>query len=294
MASPVQLRPIADVAGDLGLTPSDIEPYGHHLQTLEGSPVLVHTGPFGNVSQGASSVIADRLALRLAEVVVTGAGFGADLGAEKFFDIKCRQSGLSPAVAVLVTTVGALKHHGASARAPDEEDVAALGRGAGNLERHVDILHAFGVPVIVAVNVFATDTPAEIDAACGAAAAGARAAVPVRGYAEGSAGALELARTVIAEAREARSSALLYPDEMPLGRKVEALATRAYGAGAVEYTRAAAAQLEDAERLAADLICMPSRDRVTAFSPTGPGSTARSVIARCACPVLLTTPERDE
>ena len=106
------------------------------LQTLEGSPVLVHTGPFGNISQGASSVIADRLALGLADVVVTEAGFGADLGAEKFLDIKCRQSGLAPAAAVLVATVRALKRHGGSTRAPDEEDVAAVRRGAENLARH--------------------------------------------------------------------------------------------------------------------------------------------------------------
>lgn len=219
------------------------------LQSLEGSPVLVHAGPFGNVSQGASSVVADRLALRLADVVVTEAGFGTDLGAEKLLDIKCRQSGLSPAAAVLVSTVRALKRHGRSTRAPEEEDVEAVRRGAENLARHLEILRLLGLPVVAAVNVFASDTSAEIDAVCSAAgAAGAEAAVAVRAHAEGGAGALDLARAVVAACRE-RRPALLYPDELPLGRKIEALATRVYGAGDVEYSHAAAAQLEDAERL---------------------------------------------
>jgi formate--tetrahydrofolate ligase len=222
------------------------------LQTLEGSPVLVHAGPFGDVSQGASSVIADRVALGLADVVVTEAGFGADLGAEKFFDIKCRQSGLWPAAAVLVATVRALKRHGSSTRSADEEDVAAVRRGAENLVRHVEILRAFAVPIVVAVNVYATDTAAEIDAVCDAArAAGAEAAEPARHHAAGGAGALELARAVIAAARDRdrRAPVLLYPDDLPLGRKIETLATRVYGAHDVEYTRVAAAQLDDAERL---------------------------------------------
>jgi formate--tetrahydrofolate ligase len=220
------------------------------LQTLEGSPVLVHAGPFGNVSQGASSVIADRLALGLADVVVTEAGFGADLGAEKFLDIKCRQSGLAPAAAVLVATARALKRHGGSTRSEDEEDVLAVRRGAENLARHLEILDAFAVPVVVAVNVHAADTAAEIDAVCEAArAAGAKAAVPARPFAEGGQGALDLARAVTAAARDRKAPVLLYPDEWPLGRKIEALATRVYGARDVEYTHAAAAQLEDAERL---------------------------------------------
>ena len=222
------------------------------VQTLEGSPVLVHTGPFGDVSQGASSVIADRVALGLADVAVTEAGFGADLGAEKFFDIKCRQSGLWPAAAVLVATVRALKRHGSSTRSADEEDVAAVRRGAENLARHLEILRAFAVPVVVAVNVYATDTAAEIDAVCDAArAAGAEAAVPARHHADGGAGTLDLARAVIAAARDRDRAApvLLYPDELPLVRKIETLATRVYGARDVEYAHAAAAQIDEAERL---------------------------------------------
>ncbi len=248
------------------------------VQTLEGSPALVHAGPFGNISQGASSVVADRLALGVADLVVTEAGFGADLGAEKFFDIKCRQSGLAPAAAVLVATVRALKRHGGAARA-EEEDLGALRRGAENLARHLEIVKAFGVPPIVAVNVFATDTPAEIEATCAAAtAAGAAAAVPTRHYAEGGAGALELARAVRAAAQGgARGVRLLYPDEMPLRRKIELLATRVYGADSVEYTHAAAAQLDDAERFGFGRlpVCMAkthlslSHDPLLGSSPRG-------------------------
>jgi formate--tetrahydrofolate ligase len=220
------------------------------LQTLEGSPVLVHAGPFGNVSQGASSVAADRLALRLADLVVTEAGFGADLGAEKLFDIKCRQSGLVPAAAVLVATVRALKAHGGSAGAPEAEDVPAVRRGCENLARHVGIVRSFGLPVVAAVNVFVSDTSAEIEAVREAAlAAGARAAVAARHHAEGGAGALDLARAVAEAAREgAPGFRLLYPDEASLAEKIEILATRVYGAAGVELSHAAAAQIEDLER----------------------------------------------
>ncbi len=221
------------------------------LQTLEGSPVLVHTGPFGNVSQGTSSVAADLLALGLAEMVVTEAGFGAELGAEKFFDLKCRQSGLGPAAAVMVATVRALKRHGGAQGRPEAEDVAAVRRGAENLSRQLAVVGHFGVPVVVAVNAFPSDTPAEIAAAREEAlAAGARAAVVATHYAEGGAGAVELARAVADAAREgAKGFRLLYPDEMPLERKIETLATRIYGAASVEYTYAAAAQLAELEKL---------------------------------------------
>jgi formate--tetrahydrofolate ligase len=221
------------------------------VQTLEGAPVLVHTGPFGNVSQGSSSVIADRLALGLAEVVVTEAGFGADLGAEKFFDIKCRQGGLEPAAVVLVATARALKRHGGSRRAPDEEDVPAVRRGAENLARHLRILRHFGLPVVVAANAFPDDTRAEIDALCEAAlASGARAAVPSTHYQQGGRGALDLARAVCAAAREEGPVLkLLYGDGLPLAEKIEALATRVYGAEGVDLSRTAAEQREELERL---------------------------------------------
>ena len=221
------------------------------LQTLEGSPVLVHTGPFGNVSQGTSSVVADEFALALADVVVTEAGFGADLGAEKFVDLKCRQSGLEPAAAVMVATVRALKHHGRAGGTPDAEDVAAVHRGAENLARHIEIVRGFGVPVVVAVNAFPTDTAAELAAVQEEAlTAGARVAVTATHYSEGGAGALDLARAVTETVRAGASRLrLLYPDDMRLGDKIETLATRIYGAAGVEYTHAAAAQLTELERL---------------------------------------------
>jgi formate--tetrahydrofolate ligase len=221
------------------------------VQTLEGAPVLMHAGPFGNVSQGSSSVIADRFALGAADLVVTEAGFGADLGAEKFFDIKCRQSGLEPSAAVVVATVRALKRHGASTRAPEEEDVDAVRRGAENLARHVRIVRDFEVPVVVALNAFSTDRPGEVEAACEAAlAAGARAAIPATHYTDGGAGAVALAHEVDALARGRRSGfRLLYGDDAPLAAKLEAIATRIYGAEGVDYSRAAAQQREELERL---------------------------------------------
>jgi formate--tetrahydrofolate ligase len=226
------------------------------MQTLEGSPVLVHTGPFGNIAQGTSSVVADRIGLRCAELVVTEAGFGADLGAEKLFDLKCRQSGLRPAAAVVVATVRALRHHGGAGRglkgkaldaALDAPDVDAVRRGAENLRLQVENVLAFGVPVVVAVNAHPGDRPDEHVAVQEAAlGAGARAAVVARHFAEGGAGALDLARAVRAAAAEgAPGFRLLYPDEMPLREKIETVARRVYRADGVEVSRSAAAQLED-------------------------------------------------
>lgn len=221
------------------------------LQTLEGSPVLVHAGPFANVAHGASSVAADRLALGLAEIVVTEAGFAAELGAEKFVDLKCRQGGLVPAAAVLVATVRALKHHGGAAGRPEEPDVAAVVRGSENLARQAAVVRQLGLPLVVAVNRFASDAPAELEAVREAAlAAGARAAVTASPFADGGAGALELAQAVReAAAAGAEELHLLYPDELPLAAKIELLATRLYGAAQVELSHAAAQQLEELGRL---------------------------------------------
>ena len=222
------------------------------LQTLEGSPVLVHTGPFGNVSHGASSIVADRVALGLADIVVTEAGFGADLGAEKFLDIKCRQGGTSPAAAVLVATVDALRRHGRPAGHAAVDDDTALRRGMENLARHLSVLRLFSLPAVVAVNRFAADGREDVESVCRAALeAGATAAVAVDAYARGGEGALELAGAVRdAAARTPRGApALLYPDDLPLRAKIEAIAARVYGAATVEYTRAAVAQLDELQRL---------------------------------------------
>ncbi len=219
------------------------------MQTLEGSPVLVHAGPFGNVAQGTSSVVADRLALRLAEIVVTEAGFGADLGAEKFFDIKCRQSGLEPAAAVLVATVRALRQHGGGRACG--EDIEAVRRGCENLRHQIQVVRAFGVPVVVALNAFPDDDHADLAVVREAAlAGGARAAEVTTHFAEGGAGALALARAVLAAASEGSPRFhLLYPDEMPLALKIETVATAIYGADGVELSRPAAEQIAEIESL---------------------------------------------
>ena len=204
------------------------------VQSLEGTPAFVHGGPFANIAHGCNSVMATKTALKLADYVVTEAGFGADLGAEKFFDIKCRKAGLTPAAAVIVATVRALKMNGGVAReALAKENLAALESGLVNLERHIVNMRKFGVPVVVAINRFATDTAAEhaliqhivherfgVDA------------VVCEHWARGSAGAEELARRVVALAEKpATQFRFLYGDEMPLWDKVRTIATQIYGAG---------------------------------------------------------------
>lgn len=258
------------------------------LQTLEGSPVLAHTGPFGNIAPGTSSVIADRLALRCADVVVTEAGFGADLGAEKLFDLKCRQSALRPAAAVVVATVRALRMHGGAGRGlngkalaaaielPDREAVA---RGLENLRLQVGIVRDFGVPVVVALNEHPGDRADEQELALRAAReAGAAAAVTCRHFVEGGVGALDLARAVLeAAARGAPGFRTLYPDEMALPDKIETLARRVYRADGVDLARAAVAQLDElaAQGQGRLPVCMAktpyslSHDPLLGPNPTG-------------------------
>jgi formate--tetrahydrofolate ligase len=230
------------------------------LQTLEGGPAYVHCGPFANIAHGNSSIIADRVALATSDIVVTEAGFGADMGAEKFFDIKCRASGLAPDAAVVVATVRALKMHGGVGRivagrpldeALTSENVGAVRAGCANLAAHVEIVRAYGVPVVVAINAFPTDTPAEYAAIREAAlAAGARDAVVTTNWAEGGRGAEALAIAVRdAAAADSGVFRLLYPDEMPLREKVEMIATRIYGAAGVDFAPAAARALDEYEAL---------------------------------------------
>ncbi|MGY6632351.1 MAG: formate--tetrahydrofolate ligase [Alkalilacustris sp.] len=205
------------------------------VQTLEHTPAFVHGGPFANIAHGCNSVIATETALRLADIVVTEAGFGADLGAEKFFNIKCRQAGLRPDVAVIVATVRALKMNGGVARADlGQENLEAVRSGASNLARHIANVQAFGVPVVVAVNHFAGDTEAEIAAVQAAAAEAGVEAHLCRHWAEGSAGIEGLAHRVaaLADAGEA-AFAPLYPDDMGLMAKIETVARRIYHAGEV-------------------------------------------------------------
>jgi len=207
------------------------------VQTLEGNPAFVHGGPFANIAHGCNSVVATQSALKLADYVVTEAGFGADLGAEKFFDIKCRKSGLRPDAAVVVTTMRALKMHGGAARdALETEDLDALQRGFANLRRHVENVRKFGVPPIVAINAFTADTAAEHDWVREACRDKLDVeAVVCRHWAEGSKGTEALARAVVDLAsRPARRLGdgfrVLYPDEMPLWDKVRTVATEIYGA----------------------------------------------------------------
>ena len=211
------------------------------VQTLEGSPALVHGGPFANIAHGCNSVVATRLGLKLADVVVTEAGFGADLGAEKFLDIKCRSAGIWPSACVVVATVRALKMHGGVAKAAlGTEDVAAVRRGAVNLQRHVENMQGFGLPVVVALNHFTSDTPAE--AAAIRAALEGTSVVLCTHWADGAAGAEELARTVLAAMRPP-SVSLLYPDELSLEGKLRTVAQRIYRASDIAMTPAVVRQL---------------------------------------------------
>jgi formate--tetrahydrofolate ligase len=224
------------------------------MQTLEGGPAFVHCGPFANIAHGNNSIIADRAALASSDIVVTEAGFGADMGAEKFFDIKCRASGLNADAAVIVATIRALKMNGGVGRivagkpldpALLESNPDGVRRGAANLRKQIENVRAFGVPVVVAINLFPTDTTEEIDAIREIAlAAGARDAVEARHFVDGGAGAEDLARAVWAAAEEgAPGFELLYPDELPLKDKIETIATRIYGADGVDYAPSANKQL---------------------------------------------------
>ncbi len=219
------------------------------LQTLEGGPAFVHCGPFANIAHGNNSIIADRLALATNEIVCTEAGFGADMGAEKFFDIKCRTSGLAPDAAVVVATVRALKMHGGIGRivagkpldpALLEENVEAVRAGAGNLAKQIENVRLFGVPAVVAINSFPTDTPGEVEAIKEVAlAAGASAAVVATHFTDGGRGAADLAEAVWAAASSGSQFQLLYPDEAPLGEKILTIATKVYGADGIELLPAA-------------------------------------------------------
>ena len=219
------------------------------VQTLENNPALVHGGPFANIAHGCNSVIATGTALKLADYVVTEAGFGADLGAEKFFDIKCRKSGLSPDAAVIVATVRALKMNGGVKKDDlGKENVEDLVKGCANLGRHVANVRKFGVPVVVAINHFVSDTDAEIEALKNYVARLGAEAILCRHWAEGSAGITELAHKVVelAESGQAKFQPL-YPDNLPLLEKIEIVASKIYHAGEVTADKAVRDQLRSWE-----------------------------------------------
>lgn len=228
------------------------------MQTLEGTPVFVHAGPFANIAHGNSSVLADKLALKLVGqdgFVVTEAGFGADIGMEKFFNIKCRASGLRPNVVVLVATVRALKMHGGgpnvSAGSPlpreyIDENLSLVGGGChSNLRKQIQIAHLFGVPVVVALNVFKTDTQAEIDLVCQIAKeSGASDAVPCHHWAQGGRGSIELAQAVNEAASRPSDFQFLYNIEMPIVEKIRTIAQKVYGADDIELSPEAKAKID--------------------------------------------------
>jgi len=230
------------------------------MQTLEGGPAFVHCGPFANIAHGNNSVIADRAALAGTDILVTEAGFGADMGAEKFFDIKLRASGMVCDAAVIVATVRALKMHGGVGRivagkpldpALLENNPEGVRRGAANLAKQIENVRSYGVPVVVAINIFPTDTAEEIQAIKDVSlAAGARDAVEARHFTDGGAGAEDLARAVWAAAEEGSPDFhLLYPDDMPLKGKIETIVTRIYGGDGVDYSPAANRQLAQYEAM---------------------------------------------
>jgi len=229
------------------------------LQTLEGTPAFVHTGPFGNIAHGNCSILADAIALRCADYVVTEAGFGSELGAEKFFNIKCRVSGCNPDAAVVVITLRALKLHGGGGAVkagkplppgltgPNRE---ALVRGVANLEQHIANVKAFGVPAVVAINAFPTDPEDELQYAREQAlTVGAVAAAVSTHWADGGYGAEELARVVVAACAKPSEYAPLYADSAPIKQKIETIARRMYGAAGVRYEEQAETQIEAAAKL---------------------------------------------
>lgn len=219
------------------------------VQTTEHTPAIVHAGPFGNIAHGNSSVVADLIATRLADVVLTEAGFGTDLGAEKFCHIKCRSSGLTPDAAVLVTTVRSLKAQSSAASRSDfdisREDLGALEEGMANLSKHIENLQTFGIPAVVVVNRFPTDSPRELERVCQAAVDwGAVDAAVASVYADGGRGGEEAAKALQRALERPASFRPVYELDWPLDRKIEAVAKKLYGAGSVSFTPTARRQMD--------------------------------------------------
>ena len=230
------------------------------VQTLEGQPVLIHAGPFGNVAHANNSIIADRVALKLADYVVTEGGFASDLGFQKFCDIVCRAGGFAPSAAVLVTTVRATKFHGGKPFTElGNEDLEALRRGMDNLSAHINITRQYGVPCVVAINNFPSDTDAEVKLIEELATeAGAETVVVNRGFAQGGEGAIDLANAVVAACEKPNTFSFLTPDGTPLRDQIEAIATRLYGAEGVDYLPQAEKDLARMDQLGfgAMPVCM--------------------------------------
>jgi len=246
------------------------------VQTLEGGPAFIHCGPFGNIAHGCNSVVATKLALALCEVVLTEAGFGADLGAEKFFDIKCRMAGLLPEAAIVVATVRALKMHGGVKKdSLGKPDVEAVRRGAANLRRHIGNVKRFGVPAVVALNRFVTDTEPELEAVREECAAEGVDAALCEVWEKGGEGGIGVAEAVLKllDGKSARFKPL-YDEKRPIREKIETIATAIYGAGAVAFAPAAERALEQlpAMGLGETPVCMAKTQYSFSDDPTKLGA----------------------
>jgi formyltetrahydrofolate synthetase len=258
------------------------------VQTLEGQPALVHAGPFGNIAHANNSIIADRVALKLADYVVTESGFASDLGLQKFCDIVCRLGGFTPSAAVLVTTVRATKSHGGKSFIDlAQEDLDALQRGADNLAAHINIVRQYGLPCVVAINNFPSDTDKEIALIEELAiAAGAERVVVNRGFARGGEGAVDLANAVVEAAAQPNEFDFLTPDATPIKEQIEAIAVRLYGAEGVDYLPQAVKDIAQMDRLGFGRlpVCMAkthlslSHDPLLLNRPTGFRLPVRAVV----------------
>jgi len=233
------------------------------MQTLEGTPAFVHAGPFANIAHGNNSIVADQIALKLADYVVTESGFGADIGMEKFMDVKCRYSGLIPNTVVIVATIRALKMHGGGPKvvagrpldkAYTAENLALLEKGMGNLLKHVENAKMFGVPVVVAINSFKYDTKEEVKLVKRLTEEAGSVAVPCTNWMHGGKGAVELAEAVMDACKQSNHFEFLYPLDWSIKKKIETIATKIYGADGVDYLPEAERKIELYTRLGFDKL----------------------------------------
>ncbi len=257
------------------------------VQTLEGTPCIMHCGPFANIAQGNNSIIADQIALKLADYVVTESGFGADMGAEKFFNIKCRYSGLKPDCVVITLSIRALKMHGGVGKivagkpldpALTKENLPAIEKGCENLAQHIEMVKAHGVPAVVSVNRFTADTDKEVELVAKLAVeAGAQTAVPIEVWAKGGEGGIDLAHAVVEACNNSNDFHFLYPDNASIKEKIETIAKKVYGADGVEYSPEAERKIKIFTKQGLDKlpICMAkthlslSHDPALKGRPTG-------------------------
>lgn len=284
--SPVYARDIKAAGAMTALLKDAIKP--NLVQTIEHTPALIHGGPFANIAHGCNSVSATKLALKMADYTVTEAGFGADLGAEKFFDIKCRFAGLKPSAVVLVATVRALKYNGGVPKTElKAENVDALVKGSVNLEKHIENLHLYGIPVVVAINRFDTDTDAELEALRELCEKNGADFTLSEVFAKGSEGGIELTEKVVAACDKKSEFKLLYPDEMSICDKISTIAKNIYGADGVVFEPAAKKAIAEIEKLDEKYkrfpVCMAknqysfSDDQTKLGRPTGFEITVRDV-----------------